>query len=85
MIIEEMQLKAVDSMRFLGTEIEVTDSGLAVSQRKYIAQELRLRGWLQMKGTESLPVPPERACFLWRSWAMDGKRPRTWLRRSVGS
>ena len=40
MIIEEMQLKAVDSVRFLGTEIEVTDSGLAVSQRKYIAQEL---------------------------------------------
>ena len=54
---EEMQLKAVDSMRFLGTEIEVAGSGLAVSQRKYIPQELRLRGWLQMKGTESLPVP----------------------------
>ena len=58
-VTDGMFLKSVDVMRFLGTEIETTETGLAVTQRKYIAQELRVRGWLQMKGTESLPVPQE--------------------------
>ena len=56
---ETMELKPSQCMRFLGAEILVDDAGLAITQRKYISQELRLRGWLHMKGSESLPTPRE--------------------------
>ena len=56
---ETMELKPSQCMRFLGAEILVDDAGLAITQRKYIAQELLLRGWLHMKGSESLPTPRE--------------------------
>ncbi|CAE7683973.1 unnamed protein product [Symbiodinium sp. CCMP2592] len=46
-------------MRFLGAEISVASDGLRIGQAKYIAQELRARGWLAPKGAESLPVPSE--------------------------
>ena len=56
---EEMSLKPVHGMRFLGTELFVDGEGLSLTQKKYIAQELRHRGWLHMKGSESLPTPRE--------------------------
>ena len=52
-------LKPVTSMRFLGAEIRVGESGLSIGQSKYVAQELRCRGWLSLKGSESFPVPEE--------------------------
>ena len=52
-------LNPVTSMRFLGAEISVGESGLSIGQSKYVAQELRCRGWLSLKGSESLPVPDE--------------------------
>ncbi|CAE7548918.1 RE1 [Symbiodinium sp. CCMP2592] len=35
------------------------ETGLQIGQAKYVAQELRARGWLALKGSESLPVPSE--------------------------
>ncbi|CAE7437089.1 RE1 [Symbiodinium sp. CCMP2592] len=56
---ETLTLKLVRCMRFLGAEISVASDGLRIGQAKYIAQELRARGWLALKGAESLPVPSE--------------------------
>ena len=56
---ETMVLKPVQCMRFLGTEMFVDGEGLSITQQKYIAQELRVRGWLHMKGSDSLPTPRE--------------------------
>ena len=56
---QEMKLKQIPCMRFLGTELFVDGQGISLTQRKYIAQELRMRGWLHLKGSESLPTPRE--------------------------
>ena len=56
---ETLTLKLVRCMRFLGAEISVAKDGLQIGQAKYVAQELRARGWLALKGSESLPVPSE--------------------------
>ncbi|CAE7365731.1 unnamed protein product, partial [Symbiodinium sp. CCMP2592] len=56
---ETLTLKLVRCMRFLGAEIAVASDGLQIGQAKYVAQELRARGWLTLKGSESLPVPSE--------------------------
>ncbi|CAE7033277.1 RE1 [Symbiodinium sp. CCMP2592] len=56
---ESLTLKLVQCMRFLGAEISVASDGLRIGQAKYVAQELRARGWLALKGAESLPVPSE--------------------------
>ncbi|CAE7250990.1 RE1 [Symbiodinium sp. CCMP2592] len=56
---ETLTLKLVQCMRFLGAEISVASDGLRIGQAKYVAQELRARGWLALKGAESLPVPSE--------------------------
>ena len=56
---QEMKLKPIPCMRFLGTELFVDGQGISLTQRKYIAQELRMRGWLHLKGSESLPTPRE--------------------------
>ena len=56
---ESLSLKRVQCTRFLGTEIAVAGDGLQIGQAKYVAQELRARGWLALKGSESLPVPSE--------------------------
>ena len=64
----DFTLKPVTSMRFLGAEISVNETGLSIGQSKYVAQELRCRGWLSLKGSESLPVPDE---------GLKGAEPRT--------
>ena len=56
---ESLSLKRVQCMRFLAAEIAVAGDGLQIGQAKYVAQELRARGWLALKGSESLPVPSE--------------------------
>ena len=56
---EDLVVKRVQCMRFLGAEIAVAGDGLQIGQAKYVAQELRARGWLALKGSESLPVPSE--------------------------
>ncbi|CAE7400820.1 RE1, partial [Symbiodinium sp. CCMP2456] len=56
---EALTLKLVQCVRFLGAEISVASDGLQIGQAKYVAQELRARGWLTLKGAESLPVPSE--------------------------
>ena len=40
-------------------EVPGDDEESALTQKKYIVQELRLRGWLHMKGSQSLPTPRE--------------------------
>ena len=65
---DDFALKPVTAMRFLGAEISVRESGLSIGQSKYVAQELRCRGWLTLKGSESLPVPDE---------GLKGAEPRT--------
>ena len=46
---ETLSLKRVQCMRFLGAEIAVAGDGLQIGQAKYVAQELRARGWLALK------------------------------------
>ncbi|CAE7661265.1 unnamed protein product [Symbiodinium sp. CCMP2592] len=58
-ISDTLTLKLVQCMRFLGAEISASETGLQIGQAKYGAQELRARGWLALKGSESLPVPSE--------------------------
>ncbi|CAE7816426.1 unnamed protein product [Symbiodinium sp. CCMP2592] len=60
---ETLTLKLVRCMRFLGAEIAVASDGLQIGQAKYVAQELRARGWLTLKG----PSETLRLCKgIWR-------------------
>ncbi|CAE7540631.1 RE1 [Symbiodinium natans] len=56
---EDMVLLPKTELRFLGVEIEVDGANLALHQHKYIACELRKRGWLDLKGSDCLPTPKE--------------------------
>lgn len=51
---ETLTLKLVECMRLLAAEISVASDGLQIGQAKYVAQELRARGRLALKGAESL-------------------------------
>ena len=56
---EDMVLLPKTELRFLGVEIEVDGANLALHQHKYMACELRKRGWLDLKGSDCLPTPKE--------------------------
>ena len=56
---EDMVLLLKTELRFLGVEIEVDGANLALHQHKYMACELRKRGWLDLKGSDCLPTPKE--------------------------
>ena len=49
-----MQVKK-HALNFLGVEISVEGDKIVMQQRRWILQELNRRGWVRLKGSQSLP------------------------------
>ena len=48
-------IKRVDEITFLGTQVSLHKDGVHVSQRKWLFRELHKRGFVHLRGSESLP------------------------------
>ncbi|CAE7481789.1 unnamed protein product [Symbiodinium sp. KB8] len=52
-------VRVVDELTFLGLQLRMSDEGIHITQQRWIAQELKKRGFLHLSGCDSLPEPRE--------------------------